>query len=52
MTRKQLKNTLKTINNINSFKCNLYNKTINKKLKKCVIKVQTCKYCLYKNKEV
>jgi hypothetical protein len=46
MTRKQLKNTLKRLNNLD-IHCSLYKKNISTKLKNCEIKTYTCKNCLY-----
>jgi hypothetical protein len=50
MTRIQLKNTLKQLNNIKPYYCFLYHKTTLKKLKECKIKA-SCQNCLYRRCE-
>lgn len=49
MTRKQLKNTLEKLNYSQIYYCMLFNKNINKRVKKCPIRA-LCKNCLYKEK--
>lgn len=47
MTRKQLKNTLEKLNYSQIYYCKLFNKNIDKRVKKCPIKA-LCENCLYK----